>query len=217
MRPKNPVIPVAILCALAACTESGPTSPAPTEERPAFAKGGPPATKNLNFAITDAGMSLVSDGKGTYANGICGVVGVWQDIMHLAPAEGSIPKSQKAACSGIAPRGATLTLAVRHVTYTPTHVDEYPTPATYAVQNVKFGFGAAAASTINAAGSCGTVGLRFTSVTYPGSNDLNRVDLGGGHWHMYSDAYPNNLAYCDNGSGVTYWHVAVDLNVDVVP
>jgi hypothetical protein len=179
-----------------------------------LAKGGS-TNQTVDFTITDAGMSVVSDGKGTYRNGICGVSGSWSaDVLFLAPAGSSVPKSQQAACAGIAPRGASLNLALRHVSSSP-HVDVAEAAVGYAIQNIKFGFGAAGATTVNAAGSCGTVGLRFSPITYPGSNDLIREDLGGGRWHMYSRPWPDNVAYCANGSAGAYWHVSVDLSVQV--
>jgi hypothetical protein len=185
---------------------------------PALAKGGgggAPSGQSVDFTITDAGYSLASDGKGTYRNGVCGVVGGWQDIMHLAPAEGRIAKNQQAACAGIAPRGVTLVLAIRHLSDNP-HVDDTTSGGPYAVQNVKFGFGAAEATTINSSAPCGTAGLRFTSVTYPGSDNTLRDDLGGGLWHMHTRLWPDNKAYCENGGTVTFWHVSFDLYAQVL-
>lgn len=178
---------------------------------------GAPSTQKVDFTITDAGMNLVSDGKGIYRDGICGVVGTWSSSgSHLGPAEGRIPKSQQASCVGIAPRAATVTLAVKHISDNP-HVDDGASPpgsGVFNVGNVKFGFGTAQASTINAAGSipfCGTLGLRYTSVTFPGTSDVVREDLGGGLWHMYTRPWPDNIGYCENGGVVAYWHVAFDL------
>ena len=69
------------------------------------------------------------------------MVGVWSsDILHLAPAEGTIPRAQKASCTGIAPRGAVLTVSLKHVSDNP-HVDQQVTATSYGVQNIKFGFG----------------------------------------------------------------------------
>ena len=201
---------------ISACSDSA-SAPTPAGGL-SLAKGGP-TTQTVDFTITDAGMSVVSDGKGTYRNGVCGVTGTWSsDVLFLAPAGSSVPKSQQVACTGIAPRGATLNLTVRHVSDDP-HVDDAQAPVghgSYAVQNIKFGFGSAGASTVNAAGSCGTIGLRFSPITYPGSDDLIRDDLGGGRWHMYSRPWPDDVAYCANGTSVTFWHVAVDLYVQVV-
>ena len=162
-------------------------------------------------------MSLVSDGKGIYRNGICGVLA---GFYHMAPAGASIPKSQKAACAGIAPRGATLTLAVRHVSDNP-HVDNAASPAgsgSWALQNVKFGSAAPQQTTINAAPSCGAsgVGMRFASAVYPGSDDVVREDLGGGLWHMYTQPWPNNKAYCVQNGVVTFWHVSFEMYVQIV-
>jgi hypothetical protein len=207
---------VTLTLVISACSDSV-SAPTPAGQL-SLAKGGP-TSENVDFTITDAGMSVVSDGKGTYRNGVCGVLGTWSsDVLFLAPAGSSVPKSQKVACAGIAPRGATLNLTVRHVSDDP-HVDDDQAPAghgSYAVQNIKFGFGPAGASTVNAAGSCGSIGLRFSPITYPGSDDLIRDDLGGGRWHMYSRPWPDDVAYCDNGTSVTFWHVAVDLYVQVV-
>jgi hypothetical protein len=181
-----------------------------------FAKGGPAAYQNVNFTITDAAMDVVSDGKGTYRDGICGVVGKWgSDVLHMAMAEGTIPKSQRASCTGIAPRRATLTLSLKHVSDSP-HVDQAVAPVAYDVGNIIFGFGSAAATVVNAAGSCGTIGLRFSPITYPGSSGTIRDDLGGGLWHLYTQPWPNNVAYCNNGT-VTFWHVSLDMTAQIVP
>jgi hypothetical protein len=184
--------------------------------------GGSTSTQNADFTINSSGMSLVSDGKGTYRHEVCGVIGAWSTITHLAPAEGKIPKAQQASCAGIAPRKATVTLAVRHISDNP-HVDDSASPVgsgAFNVLNVKFGWGAALATTINASGStpfCGTAGLRFTSATYPGTSDLAREDLGGGLWHMYTRPWPDNLGYCENNGVVRYWHVSMDMHVQILP
>jgi hypothetical protein len=205
---------LAVTTILAGCSDpvSGPQVVVPPVS---FAKGGP-TTQNVDFTITDPDVDVVSDGKGIYRNGICGVVGTWSnDILFLGPAEGTVPKSQKAACTGIAPRKATLTLQLKHVSDNP-HVDQAVTPVAYDVQNIKFGFGSATATTVNAAGSCGTIGLRFSPITYPGSSVTIRDDLGGGAWHLYTQPWPNNIAYCNNGT-VTFWHVSLDMSAQIVP
>ena len=207
-----PALPMLAACVtLAACSDRAtePSLPAPS-----FGKGGP-TTQNVSFTINDAGMDVVSDGKGIYRDGTCGVIGTWSsDIMYLAPAEGSIPKSQKASCTGIAPRQATLTVSLKHVSDNP-HVDQPVAQASYVVQNIKVGFGSAEATTVNA-GNCGTAGLRFSPITYPGSSGTVRDDLGGGLWHIYTQPWPNNIAYCNNGT-VTFWHVSLDVSVQVLP
>ena len=185
-----------------------------------LAKGGPPAPQRVDFTITDAGLSLQSDGKGIYRDGVCGVFGsLSTDVMFLGPDYTRIPKSQQAACAGIAPRAASVTLALRHVSDNP-HVDEEVSPSGFNVVNVKFGFGAAAATTVNAGNNgtpiCGTLGLRFTSVTFPGSDDVIRDDLGGGLWHMYTRPWPDNKGYCENNGVVAFWHVSFDLNAQVL-
>jgi hypothetical protein len=198
-----------------------PASP-PINLEAALAKGGPPAAPRADWTITDAGLSLASDGKGTYRDGICGASGVFgTDVTHLATAEARIPKSQQASCIGVAPRIATVTLAVRHLSDNP-HVDDTASPAgsgVFSVGNVKFGWGAAMASTINASGSspfCGTLGLRFTPVTFPGTSSVIRDDLGNGQWHLYTRPYPDNIGYCENGGAVAYWHVSFDIQVQIL-
>jgi hypothetical protein len=208
-----------LLIALIGCHDAALAPNRPLKA--SLAKGGPPAPQKADFTITD-GFSLVGDGKGTYIADVCGVVGGWMtnDITHLAPAEGKIPKAQQAGCAGIAPRKATVTLTVRHLSDNP-HVDDSASPAgsgTFNVQNVKFGWGAALATTINASGAtpfCGTLGLRFTPVTFPGTSSVTRDDLGGGQWHMYTRPYPDNIGYCANGGVAAYWHVSLDLTLQV--
>lgn len=187
-----------------------------------LAKGGDQWTSvPAAFTITDAGNSLASDGKGVYTDGVCGVVAWWSSDggFYLSTALGRIPRSQRDACAGIAPRAATVTLALRHVSDDP-HVDESPSPSAFTVVNIKFGDGAAQATTINAGNNgtpiCGTLGLRYTSVTFPGSSDVIREDLGSGLWHMYTRPWPDNMAYCENGGIVTFWHVSFDLYAQIL-
>ena len=191
-------------------------------EDPSFAKGGAPVSERADFTISDAGLSLTSDGKGTYRDGICGASGSWTDATTLlAPALGKILKSQQASCVGIAPRTASVTLAVRHLSDDP-HVDDAASPpgsGTFTVANVKFGWGSALATTINAGGStpfCGSLGLRYTPVTFPGTSTVVRQDLGGGQWRMYTRPWPDNIGYCENGGVVAYWHVSFELYVQIV-
>ena len=200
------------------CSDRAFTTSLP--EDASLAKGGPPAPQRVEFTITDAGLSLQSDGKGVYQDDVCGVLATWSpDLLFLGTAYNRIPKSQQAACVGIAPRAASVTLALRHISDDP-HVDETPSPNTFNIVNVKFGFGSAAATTINAGNNgtpiCGTLGLRFTSVTFPGSSDTIREDLGGGLWHMYARPWPDNKAYCENGGVVAFWHVSFDLNAQIL-
>lgn len=214
----TPMIKSTIRCLLlvtlaVGCSDS--SAPSLTMEV-SLAKGGGSPTQKVEYTISGTDMSLVGDGKGAYRNGTCGVIGTWDEILYLSPTGANIPRAQKADCSGIAPRSATLTLAVRHISDNP-HVDDASQPpSSYAVQNVKFGFGAAQATTINAPPSCGQVGLRFTAVTYPGSDHVVREDVGGGLWRMYTRPWPDNRAYCENGGVVTFWHVSFDLYVQII-
>lgn len=202
---------------ISACAD--PAAP-PADFEVALAKGGPSATLRADFTITDAGLSLVSDGKGTYQDGVCGAWGSFSnDILFLAPGGSKIPKSQQAACANIAPRRATVTLAVKHISDNP-HIDDDLSPAgsgVFDVANVKFGFGSAQATTINANSTtfCGSLGLRFTSVTFPGTSDVVRDDLGGGHWQMHTRPWPDNIGYCENNGVVAYWHVSFNLHAQI--
>lgn len=188
---------------------------------PSLAKGAPPAAKDVDFTITDAGLSLVSDGKGTYLDGVCGVGGSFADLLFLSPAGEKIPKSQQASCAGIAPRRATVTLALKHISDDP-HVDDNQSQGggVFDVGNVKFGFGEALATTINAtssAGFCGTAGLRYTPISWPGSDFTVRDDLGNGLWHLYTRPWPDNKASCENNGVVVIWHVSFDIYAQVKP
>jgi hypothetical protein len=165
-------------------------------------------------------LSLQSDGKGVYRNNVCGVVGWWDGVGgQLNTASGKIPKSQQAACAGIAPRAASVTLTLRHVSDNP-HVDESTTPTVWNVGNVKWGTGGNNTTTINAGNNgtpiCGTLGLRYSTITFPGTSDTIREDLGGGRWHVYTLPWPDNTAYCESGGVVTYWHVSFDMYAQVV-
>jgi hypothetical protein len=210
------IVLILLLTGPAACTDS-PTALPVTEAL--LARGGP-TVQRADFTIADAGMSVVSDGKGQYRDGVCGVVGSWaSDVTYLAVADGSIPKSQQASCTGIAPRAAKLTLAVRHLSDNP-HVDDVQSPVgggVFSVSNIKFGWGTALATTVNAPFSCGAIGLRFTSVTYPGTDNVVRDNLGNGVWHMYTRPFPDNRAYCEVGGVPTYWHVSLDVTVAIKP
>jgi len=180
---------------------------------------GPAPSFPVDFTITDAGLSLQSDGKGVYRHDLCGVMGDWgEPSTVLRPSGGRIPKSQKTACAGIAPRTSTVALGLRHISDDP-HIDESPTPTSFNIVSIVFGFGNAQATTINAGNDgtpiCGTLGLRFTPVTFPGTNHGARDELGGGQWHMYTRPWPDNKAYCENNGVVAYWHVSFDLHLQI--
>lgn len=196
-----------------------------------FAKGGPGPTSApivMTFLSEDR-ADLMADGKGAYQNGVCGVYAVANidasgTGYQMAPRGASIPKSQAAACAGIAPRGATMRLAVKHVSDNP-HVDD-PAPTdggTFNLVNIKLA--PLGATVINAGPACFHVdrngrimglGLRLDSQNFPGSNNLVRNDLGGGLLHVFTAPYPNNVAFCEDDSGVSYWHVVVDLQVQIL-
>lgn len=209
---------VSLLTAVIGCRDATVAPDLPLD--PSLAKGGPAGAQAVDFTITDAGLSVVSDGKGTYRDGICGVGGSYADLLFLSPAGQKIPKSQQASCIGIAPRRATVTLALKHISDDP-HVDDDQSPAgggVFDVGNIKFGFGSALATTINAsssAGFCGTAGLRYTPITWPGSDFTVRDDLGNGYWHLYTKPWPDNKASCENNGVVAIWHVSFDIYAQV--
>jgi hypothetical protein len=181
------------------------------------------------MTLSDVETDLTSDGKGEYRDGVCGVIAYTiPDVepgFHMSPAGGSIPKSQTAACAGIAPRAATLRLGLQHLSSTP-HVDD-PAPAiggSFPLGNLassplgatKINSGGGVCFHVDRRGSLSGRGLRFDPVNYPGSNSLIRDNLGGGQYHIYSAAYPDNIAYCEGDTGITFWHVVVDLNIQVL-
>jgi len=206
------LIAAGFMATIVACGEStAPSLPIQV----ALAKGGT-TTQRADFSITDA--HLAGDGNGTYVDGTCGVWGSsTSDLVYLAPAEAKIPRSQKTSCMGIAPRTASLSLAVRHLTDSP-HIDDSQSPAgsgVFDVANIKLGWGTAQAVIINALGTCETVGLRFAPATYPGTDTVVREDLGGGLWRMHTRPWPDNRAYCVIGGVATYWHVDMDVQVQI--
>jgi hypothetical protein len=201
------------------CSDGAFTTSLPTAA--SMAKGGQPVPDpQADFSITDAGLSLQSDGKGVYRSNVCGVGGWWDGVGgSFAPASVKIAKSQQASCAGIAPRAASVTLALRHVSDNP-HVDESVPSTVWNVANVKWGTGGNGTTTINAGNNgtpiCGTLGLRFSSTTFPLSSNSVRDDLGGGLWHLYTRPWPDNKAYCESGGVVTYWHVSFDMYAQVI-
>jgi len=181
---------------------------------------GPAPQYGVDYSITDAGLSLQSDGKGLYRDGVCGVVALYSINIALYPSNGRIPKSQKVECIGVAPRTITVTLALRHISDDP-HLDETVSPSVYSVGNINVAFGPNLATIINATTNgttiCGTLGLRFTATGFPGSNHTVRDDLGGGLWHVYTSPWPDNKAYCENNGVAAFWHVSFDLYAQVLP
>lgn len=220
-RPRTLVAALSLF--LLACSDA-PVGPSPD---PQFAKGGGATTLRVDFSLPDAGTDLTGDAKGLYRDGVCGVWGSWADIVYLAPAGSSVPRDQKAACSGIAPRTMSLTLRSRHVSDDP-HVDVTESPLTggvFGVDNVKFGRLDAgdptATGVVNVPGMCfltdargrtSWVGLRFNASNYAGSDDLGKAAVPGG-WRFTSRPFPDNLAHCGEGSSAALWHVDLDVTV----
>jgi hypothetical protein len=113
---------------------------------------------------------------------------------------------------------------VKHLSDSPHLDDSAPVGAgTFALDNVKFDL--TGLMVVNATPACHKIGrngkltgrgLRFDPVNAAGSNAVMVEDLGGGLWHFFSAPYPNNLAYCEDNSGVSFWHVNVDLMVQAL-
>jgi len=223
----SPVLGLVAL-AVAGCSDT-PLQPS-VDAAPQFAKGGGAGggggttVQRVNFDL-GASDALNDDGGGVYLDQVCGTVGSWADILFLSPAEGSIPKSQKAACAN-AMRSATITLAVSHGSADPAdHSADAPADGgTWEIGNVKFG--SAGGAVVNMYGPCnsqdsrgrwGGTGLRFNAASYPGSSNVISDDLGGGAWRFHTGAYPDNMAYCQlqDGTG-TFWHVDLDVAVQIV-
>lgn len=208
-----------------ACAEF-PVEPA-GESAIAFAKGGgkPQPAPSVRLTIQDGGV--LSDGQGSYVAGECGFAGsfnIAEDLtganMHLSGDPEGCP----------AARSATLRLLVRHVTDDP-HVDDATDPlGEFAIAQFKLvltnNVGVVNASEplpgTSAPTSCFEVGnsgrktgrgLRFDAVNFPGSNSLVVTSLGNGAWQARTAPYPNNVAYCENDDGISFWHVDMDLVV----
>lgn len=217
-----------VALAVAGCSDN-PLQPS-VDATPQFAKGGGAGggggttVRRVNFNL-DASDALNDDGGGVYLDGICGTVGQWGDILALSPAEGSIPKSQKASCAGNM-RSATITLDYRHGSADPTDhsLDSSAQGGTWPVGNVKFG--SAHGGLVNMYGPCnrqdsrgrwGGTGMRFNSASYPGSSNVVSEDLSNGAWRFHTQSYPDNMAYCQLEDGtVTWWHVDLDIGVQIV-
>ncbi|HEX9165385.1 MAG TPA: hypothetical protein VF862_05715 [Gemmatimonadales bacterium] len=206
--------------AVLACTE-GPTvdQADPGGTGPELA---PPSSSQVPLEITLApGTDLIPDGKGSYRDGVCGVFAKWTDSdagasLNFVPGS-SVPKSQIAACAGIAPRTISLALRVKHLNDDPHEdVTDGPGSGTFAMN--QFAMAVGGGTKINAPPACFLVsrtgkvsgrGLRFDADNYVGSDDLIREDQGNGLWRFYSP--PDALAWCEDNSGISLWHVVVDF------
>lgn len=206
---------------------------------PAFAKGGKPAPETTSWPMVltvfdehapGQPADVLSDGLGDYVDGQCGVVATMNVRSdgkmggHLAPA------GEASTC----PRAATLHLLVQHLTDDP-HVDSAESPrGAFAVTNFKFVFdtgnlvvnapvplpGTTAPSScfeVSRNGRYSGQGLRMDATNFPGSNSLEVIELGTRHYRMRTRPAPDNVAYCHDGNAVTFWHVAVDMEVRALP
>lgn len=204
---------------LAACSES-PVMP--EDLSPQFAKPAPDVFPS-RFTIPASGPGVFGDGLGDYVDGVCGVgarIGTNPSTGNLV-AILNLPQSPAGGCSL---RTVTLRLGLQHLGVNPdgSHNDVAATPPggpDFAVSSVKIG--EEGAGTVNSnvclhlsrKGTYTGAGMRFWSAGYPGSNDLVVTIGPAGYWHVTSQPYPDNVAYCDGDAGLTYWHVDVDLNV----
>jgi hypothetical protein len=174
----------------------------------------------------ELGKDLIPDAIGSsYKDGVCGVFAKWSDAdaisFSFTPA-GSVPKSQTAACTGIPPRKVSLALRVRHLSADRADHSQDVTfgtsLGTFEVTNLARGAGGG--TKINAPPACFLVsrtgkvsgrGLRFDADNYVGSDDLIRENLGSERIRFYSPT--DALAWCEDNSGISLWHVVVDFTV----
>ena len=56
-------------------------------------------------------------------------------------------------------------------------------------------------------------GLRFDPVGYPGSSSLEMTRTASGGYILQSRPWPDNLAFCEDNDGVSFWHVTLALDV----
>ena len=56
-------------------------------------------------------------------------------------------------------------------------------------------------------------GLRFDPVGYPGSSSLDVTQTGTNSYHVQTRPYPDNIAYCEDNNGISFWHVVLDVDV----
>jgi hypothetical protein len=216
---KRPAVSAALVLVLAACGTEAPLDPAPpASPGPEFAKPAPSTTRPA--AVTILGGDLVADGQGTYQDGLCGVYAKWTSGTD-GTSFNFVPAGTSTTCGGTA-RKVTLVLHTRHLADAP-HVDDANAPAgsgTFVMD--QFATAVGGGTKINAPPACFLVdrrgkvsgrGLRFDADNYAGSDDLIREDQGNGAWRIYSP--PEALAWCEDNSGISFWHVTVDLQVQV--
>lgn len=230
-----------LLVTFAAC-ETAPTGPEAgpvmSTAKPGGNGGGgggqPNSRESIRMLIHDVdpdgnAYDVTSDGKGEYADGICGVY-AWRDgLDFMNPTAARIPKNQD--CDGIAPRTAVLTVRTRHWADdladhsqdgpispdgTVVYPIEYPSLA-----NIKFNPESAGA-TVNSHGACvhqtssgnwSGLGLRLDSVGFPGSNSVIVTDHGDGVFEYATQPYPDNMAFCEDDTGTYFLHVSLRVTV----
>lgn len=208
------------LLLLVGCSDS-PVSPNQIE--PQFAKGGggPPAPWTpAQFAFPASGYDLVGDGL-PYIDSECGV------SAQISP-DGTIAQTNVSSLDpSCGDRTVTISLGLRHVGYdgSGNDIDDPNGVGVWDVPGLKIrplgtGFTDAVVIDTRACGHQGRngkwsiTGLRFQSATYAGTDDLVFSNQGG-VWQITSQAYPNNIAYCDGDAtgGPSYWHVDVTMTV----
>lgn len=212
--------------ALTACGDAQVDPMGPAGPGPQLAK--PPASTTYPAQVTIVAGDLIDDGRGAYRDGQCGVFAKWTESdagpsFNFVPAGTSIPSAQVATCGGTTPRAVTLHLHTKHLSDSP-HVDDANSPAGSGVFLMnQFATGAGGGTKINAPPACFLVsrngrvtgrGLRFDADGYAGSSDLIRENLGNGFWRIHSPE--GALAWCEDNSGISLWHVSVDLQVQVL-
>jgi len=184
----------------------------------------PPAVFTLHdLDVGEAPTGFRSDGRGPYADGACGVYAtIFLDDTRGMSAN-LLPKRDSAnavATCGYA-REANVHLLVRHLSDDP-HVDDTSTPIgereVFQV-GVRLDGGTLLLNTRQAcfkilrSGKASGYGLRFNPGAFPGSSPVDVAQLAAGHYRVQTRPYPDNLAFCEDNSGVSFWHVVVDFEV----
>lgn len=217
-----------MLLALSGCQnapQSLPTDPGGAQ----LAKPGPvPGTGPISVTLHDLTGSgtpteLVSDGRGPYTGGVCGVTA------HTASNAGTLfaflwPAATTPAASCGAARAATVRMLTRHISDSP-HVDDAASPiGDLSLTEIAVGLNGVAKinaptlacfhSSRGGKGMSG-IGMRFNTAVYPGSSYLSVTMTGDRLWHVETFPYPDNIGYCEGDLGVSFWHM--NINFDVVP
>ena len=199
----------ALLMVGVGCDEPTPIAP---DWGTNLAKGGPPLGSSITVAFRDApGDSIQSDGRGTYADGVCGVSATFNgNDARLATDASRIRPKDAAACIGRDPRTVAVTFGGSTVGATFFVIEDVElvagTMLTYGV--------------VHGAGCPG--GLVFDPTRDAASDWLEVSKNADGTWTITTQGYPEDVAACipdehhGNPPPRTYHHLPVELVVQRV-